>query len=327
MFMIPTRLRAIGLDRYGPLESLHPITLPLPEPGRGELRVRVHASALNPADFKVCTGEVKLLHARNFPMVLGYDYSGVVELVGPGTTDFAVGDAVFGFLPYSPFNRRGAFAEVLIASAAETARKPEGISHLQAAAATTPALTALQMLRDLGRLPAQGGRALVTGVSGGVGSAAVAIAKRLGATVTGVGSGRGLELARSLGADAVIDRKRQDVLTEAVGPFDVVLDAAAASRWKSWKAKLAPGGAFVTTLPSVGFMLDKLASLVSSTRTAFVTVKSRPADLRQIGEWLAAGLVLPIDSTIPVRDVPKGLARLLQGDVLGRIVVDVANGF
>jgi len=129
-------MRAIGLARYGSLDHLSPITVPLPEPGRGEIRVRVHAAAVNPADYKVCLGEVKLLHARNFPMVLGYDYSGVVDLVGAGTTDFKVGDAVFGFLPYSPFNKRGAFAELLIATAAEAALKPESVSHAQAAAGT-----------------------------------------------------------------------------------------------------------------------------------------------------------------------------------------------
>src|SRR5277367_6094832 len=159
-----TTVRAIGLGEYGSHDRFLPITLPLPEPGRGEVRVRVHASALNPADYKVALGETKFLHARNFPMVLGYDFSGVVEALGEGTSDFKLGDAVFGFLPYGPFNRRGSFAETLIARASEIALKSENVSHLQAAVAATPGLTAVQGFRDMGRLPASGGTVLVTGV-------------------------------------------------------------------------------------------------------------------------------------------------------------------
>jgi NADPH:quinone reductase-like Zn-dependent oxidoreductase len=320
-------MRAIALEKYGSLDRFAPLTLPVPEPGRSEVRVRVHASALNPADFKVALGEVKFLHARNFPMVLGYDFSGIVEAVGPETAGLEVGAAVFGFLPYGPFNRRGAFAETLIARADEIAVKPPSVSHVQAAAAATPALTALQAIRDVGRLPASGGHVLVTGVSGGVGSSAVAVARRLGASVVAVGSGPGLELAKRLGAGTLIDRKRQDVFTEARGPFDVVLDAAAAFRWKQWKKALKPGGTFVTTLPSAAFVADKLASVLSSSRVGFVGVKSRPADLQKVGEWLASGLEIPIDSTVPVRDVAAGLAKLRGGSALGRLAVDVANGF
>ena len=320
-------MRAIGLAQYGSLEQLASITLPVPEPGRGEVRVRVHASALNPADYKVALGEVKFLHARNFPMVLGYDFSGVVEQLGAETSGFKVGDPVFGHLPYSFSNRRGAFAEVLLARADEIALKPESVSHAQAAAAATPALTALQALRDVGRLSETGGIVLVTGVSGGVGSCAVLVARRLGASVVGVGSGRGLELAKSLGAETLIDRKRQDVFRDSAGPFDVVFDAAAAYRWRQWKGKLKPGGAYVTTLPSLAFVVDKLVSAVSSTRVGFVSVKSRASDLRLVGQWLSSGLSVPIDSTVPVRDVAKGLATLRQGEVVGRIGVDVLYGF
>jgi NADPH:quinone reductase-like Zn-dependent oxidoreductase len=320
-------IQAICLSKYGSLDHLAAGTIELAEPGSGEVRVRVHASALNPADYKVAQGSVKFLHARNFPMVLGYDFSGEIEALGPGTTGFQVKDAVFGFLPYSPFSRRGAFAEVLVARADEIAAKPANVSHVQAAAAATPGLTALQALKDVGRLPSAGGSVLVTGVSGGVGSCAVAIARRLGATVVGTGSGRGLELAKTLGAERVIDRKREDIFLAAQGPFDVVLDAAAAYRWKQWRGKLRKGGAFVTTLPSGAFVVDKVRSLFSATRAGFIGVKSRPADLTQVGQWLASGLTIPIDATIPVRDVAKGLARLSQTEVLGRIAVDVLGGF
>jgi NADPH:quinone reductase-like Zn-dependent oxidoreductase len=320
-------MRVIAALRYGPLNRLEVVELPTPEPGRGEARVRVCASALNPADHKVVLGTMKFLHARNFPLVVGYDFSGTIEALGPGVAHVKTGDEVFGFLPYSSGNRRGAFAETLISRADELALKPPGVSHLQAAAAATPGLTALQALRDHGRLFGTGSRVLITGVSGGVGSLAVGIARRLGASVTGVGSGRGLELARRYGAENVIDRRSAKVTSEAEGLFDVVFDAAAAYRWRTWNASLKPGGAYVTTLPSVAFFADKIASVFSRTRSSFVIVKSRTADLRLLGEWLASGLEVPLDSTIPVRDVAKGLARLENGEVVGRIAVDVLNRF
>ncbi len=318
-----TRIRALATDRYGELDRLRVTELPLPEPGEGEVRVRVCASALNPADYKVALGTVKFLHARNFPMVLGYDFSGVVDAIGRNVTQIATGAEVFGFLPYSPTNRRGAFAEAVIARADQLALKPRAVSHTQAAAAATPGLTSIQSLRDMGRLR-EGMEVVVTGVSGGVGSIAVAIAKRLGAKVVAIGSGRGLQFASQMGADRILDRTREDPLAVLKGPFDVVFDAAAASRWRQWRGKLNRRGTFITTLPSLSFVTDKLSSLFSGSRCGIVMVKSKPADLRLLAEWLSAGLTVPVDRTIPLADVPLNLARLARGEVSGRVVVEIS---
>jgi NADPH:quinone reductase len=318
-------MKAIAAPTYGPLSTLAPIDAPLPVPGSGEVRVRVVASALNPADYKVILGTMKFLHARNRPLILGYDFSGTIEEVGAAVTGASVGDDVFGFLPYGPGNRRGAFAESLIAKSDEIAIKPPGVSHAVAAAAATTGLTAIQSIRDLGRLPASGGEVLVTGVSGGVGSIAVGVAKKLGARVTAVGSGAGLELARRLGASEVLDRTTHTLPGDIRDRFAVVFDAAAAYRWSQWRGALQPGGAFVSTLPSLAFVVDKLQSFVASTRVHFVNVKSRPADLRLLASWLADGLEVPLASTIPVRDVAKGLEQLQRAG--GRVAVQVAEGF
>jgi NADPH:quinone reductase-like Zn-dependent oxidoreductase len=317
-------MKAIAAPSYGPLDRLAEIDAPLPSPGRGEVRVRVVASALNPADFKVILGTLKFLHARNRPLIVGYDFSGTVDAVGPSVAGVSVGDDVFGFLPYGPGNRRGAFAESLIAKSNEIAVKPPGVSHENAAAAATTGVTAIQSIRDLGRLPA-GGQILVTGVSGGVGSISVGVAKRLGAEVTAVGSGAGLALARRLGATEVLDRTGRSLPGDIRERFDVVFDAAAAYRWRQWRSALKPGGTFVTTLPSLAFAVDKIHSLFSRTRVDFVNVKSRPADLRLLASWLEDGLEVPLASTIPVREIAQGLAHLQKAG--GRIAVRVADGF
>ncbi|MEO6456520.1 MAG: NAD(P)-dependent alcohol dehydrogenase [Ginsengibacter sp.] len=258
------KMRAIGLKQYGSLDGFAPIELALPEPQKGEVRVRVHASAINPAEYKVALGKLKFVHARNFPMILGYDFSGIIEELGEAS-EWKIGDAVFGFLPYAPSNNRGAFAEALIAKTNEIALKPTGVSHFQAAAAATPALTSLQAIRDVGKLPHSGGRVLVTGISGGVGSTAIGVILKLGAVPVGVGSGRGIELAKKLGASKVIDRQHQNIFKSSDGNFDVIFDAAAAYSWSQWKGLLCQGGKYVTTLPSVPLFVDKLKSLFSST--------------------------------------------------------------
>jgi NADPH:quinone reductase-like Zn-dependent oxidoreductase len=320
-------MRSIAASRYGALENLAETDVATPEPKPNQVRVRVSASALNPADFKVVLGTLKFLHARNFPLIVGYDFSGTIDAVGADVKDFRAGDDVFGFLPYGPGNRRGAFAEMLVADAGEIARKPAGVTHVIAAAAATPGITALQMLRDLARLR-EGGRVLVTGASGGVGSLAIGIARKLGGHVTAIGSGSGLALAKKLGAEEVVDRKSVDVLSDAVkGPFDVIADAAAAYRWSTMHGKLAKGGTFVTTLPSLAFVVDKVKSLFSSTRVSFINVKSRGGDLALVAKWLDEGLEVPIDRVAPVRDVATVLGALHRGEVVGRIAVEVATGF
>lgn len=318
-------MKAIAAPSYGPLEQLALIDAPLPNPGSGEVRVRVVASALNPADYKVVLGTMKFLHARNRPLIVGYDFSGTIDAVGPSVTGFSVGDDVFGFLPYGPGNARGAFAEALVARVDEIALKPAGVSHELAAASATTGVTALQSIRDLGRLPASGARVLVTGVSGGVGSIAVGVARKLGATVTAVGSGKGLELAKRLGATEVLDRTARALPGDISAQFDVIFDCSAAYRWRQWRGTLKSGGAFVSTLPSLDFAVDKLASLFASTRVHFVNVKSRPADLKLLATWLEQGLEVPLAATIPVREIAQGLAQLQKAG--GRIAVRVADGF
>ncbi|MBV9945830.1 MAG: zinc-binding dehydrogenase, partial [Myxococcales bacterium] len=161
--------------------------------------------------------------------------------------------------------------------------------------------------------------------SGGVGPVAISVARRLGARVVAIGSGAGLALARSLGAAEVLDRTARRVPEDVEGSYDVVLDASATYRWRTFRRLLVRRGAFVTTLPSAAFVVDKLRSAFSLPRVAFIGVKSRPEDLQLLGSWLDDGLHVPLSDTIPVRDVGRGLARLQESG--GRFAVQVAGAF
>ena len=320
-------MRAICLKEYGSIDGLVQKELPLPEPTGTQVRVKVYASCLGPADLKVAQGENKFLHGRKFPMVLGYDFSGVIDAVGPKASRWKRGDCVFGFLPYGPGSNQGAFSEFIVTRSDQVALKPATVSHSQAAAAATSGLTALQSLRDQGKLAPANTHVLITGVSGAVGSTAILVAKRLGAQVTALGSKNGLELAKRFGANAVIDRSAHNLVEKARGPFDVIFDPAAAYRWRQWRVKLKNGGAFVTTLPSRGFVADKLTSFFSSSSVGLAYVKSTNKDLERLAKWLGDGFEVAIDSSYPVRDLAQAFARYQQGNSLGRIVVTVADGF
>lgn len=320
-------MRALCARATGGTDRLKVEDLPAPEVGAGQVLVRVHSAAANPADGKVVRGELagRFLHARRFPLVPGYDLAGVVEAVGGGVADLAAGDRVYGHLPYSGKNDQGSFAELVAVPAGEVGRLPEAVSFDAAAAAATTGLTALQGLRDRGRLAA-GGRALVLGAAGGVGSIAVGVAKRLGAEVTAVCSPAATELVNELGADRVVARAHGEPLG-LDGPFDVAFDTPAAYGYVACRPLLAPGGSYVTTLPSGAFVAGKLMALFSSRRAALLVVKSVRADLELLAGWLADGLAVPIDSRFPVAEGGRAIDRLAQGGMRGRVVVDVATGW
>ncbi|MHC5020937.1 MAG: NADP-dependent oxidoreductase [Planctomycetota bacterium] len=316
-------MKAIGTNAPGALSSLQLLDVPEPAAGPGEVRVQVHASACNPADFKIVQrmAGAGFIHAKVLPLVPGCDFAGVLDHVGEGVADLAPGDAVYGHLPYRSANRQGAFAERITISAGEVGRVPKGVEHATAAAAATVGLTALQGLRDQGGLEG-GGRVLVLGASGGVGSLAAGIAKRLGAHVTGVCSSYAVEFVRSLGADAVVDRTTADPL-QHTAPFDVVFDTTGRYSYGACAKVLTPEGAFVTVLPTVGFLLGKIRTLFSRRRCRLVVVRSKRADLEQLGAWLADGLPVQIAECVPVRDVASALERLQAGGRPGKIAVEV----
>lgn len=321
-----SKMRAVGWSHTGSKELPRLLDLDVPEPGAGQVKIKVAWSAVNPADLKASSGEFvgRFVHARPSPLVVGYDFSGTV-VGGPGMRDLRPGDEVFGFLPYSSATRQGAFAEFVSADRLTIARKPESISHEVAAAAATPGLTALQFLRDLGQLKA-GGKVLVIGAAGGVGSLSVGVAKRLGAHVTAVCSTYAVDYVRSLGADVVVDRQKQD-LRALEGPFDVVFDTAAAYSFFTFRNSIATRGAFVSTLPSPMLFLGKALTALSHKRCEVGTVKPVSADLEQLATWIQGGLHVLINSRFPVKSLGEALALSAKGGTLGRIVVQVDDGF
>ncbi len=316
-------MRAMGATGDG----VEMIEIPKPTPGQGDVRVKVIAAAVNAAEEKVIGGDFagRFLHAKTSPLVLGWDFSGTIDALGDGVTDFEEGAAVWGHLAYSMSTNHGTFAEYVTLPRAALAAKPDDVPYHLAAAAATVAMTSLQSLRDLGRL-GEGGKALIIGAGGGIGSVAVGIGKRLGGHVTGVCSTKDVERVEALGADAVINRKKSDPL-DTESAYDVVFDTPAVSSFGRCAKILGAGATYVTTLPDAALIAGMVRALFTSKRCRFVQVASKRADLELVGGWLGDGLEVPIDSRHKIADLGAALKRQADRGRVGRVVVDVAESW
>jgi len=303
------------------------VEVPKPNPQQGEVRVKVIAASVNPAEDKLVNGEFvgRFLHAKTSPLIIGWDFAGKVDAIGEGVSDIEGGTAVWGHLPFSNTTKQGTFSEYITLSREELAVKPDNVSYHIAVASPTITMTSLQSMRDLGGLD-EGGKVLIIGAAGGIGSVSVGIAKHLGAHVTAVCSTKDVERVTALGADAVIDRKKSNPL-EAESEYDVVFDTPAVHSFGSCAKALKENGAYVTTLPGPELITGKIRALFSSKHCQFVNVASRRADLELVGDWLNDGMEVPIDSIHKIADLEIALKRQNDPERSGRVVVDVVDGW
>ena len=322
-------MQAITYNTFGPPDVLELREVGEPEVGDGEVLVRVRAASVNPADWYLMTGMPWLARPQmglRRPRTgrLGVDLAGEVAAVGRDVSRFRPGDAVFG-------TGDGTLAERVAVAEANLAAKPARLSFEQAAAVPVAALTALQGLRDKGRLR-PGQRVLVNGASGGVGTFAVQLAKALGAEVTAVCSTRNVEAARSLGADRVVDYTRED-FTGGGRRHDLLLDVAGSRPWSACRRVLEPRGRLVLVGAPKGSRLlgplghiarVRLASLRASQKVVFFMSKATSQDLTALAELLEAGTVTPsVERTYPLPEAADALRYLGEGHARGKLVVTV----
>lgn len=294
-------MRAVQFDRYGASDVLDVRTIPVPTPRHDQVLVRVHASGVNPKDPLVRSGEFRLFTGRNFPRGTGDDFAGEVVALGARVSDLAVGDRVWGFLDGF---RGGAAAEYVAARRKWVARMPKGLGWVEAAAIPLVATTALQGLRDVARLKS-GERLLIKGASGGVGSAAIQIGKVLGAYVTAIASGDGIDHCQRLGADTVVDYTRTDPTTLGER-FDVFFDCIGRSPYRAYRRLLRRGGRWVSTMPPPWVYptapISRVAGpLLGQPILGFVAVRPKRADLEEIARLVERGqLRMPVMATYPI---------------------------
>jgi NADPH:quinone reductase-like Zn-dependent oxidoreductase len=324
-------MKAIVCQNYGRLELLRPAEVEPPVPGEDEVLIRVRAASVNPMDVHLLRGRpllARLVFGLRRPKMdrPGVDVAGEVEAVGEKVTSFKPGDAVFGAC-------RGAFAELACAAESRLAAKPPSLSFEDAAALPVAGVSALQALRDIGKVQ-EGQEVLIVGAGGGIGSLAVQIARAFGARVTAVCSARHAALVRELGAERVIDYRAED-FTRAGGRYHLILDLAGTRGFSELRRILAPEGmvamgGIAGGRPALGWMLGCAARCLagylqarfSTQRLAFVSAKLHKEDLVELARLVADGKVKPaIGARYALVDAGAALAYVAEGHAGGKVVI------
>ncbi len=323
-------MKAVVFTEFGPPEVLRFVDVERPVPRRGELLIRVHATTVSAEDPKMRAADhppllwlpVGVLFGFRRPRVqiLGMEFSGVVEAVGPGGGSFEPGDEVFGYTGIA----MGAYAtHVCVPSSSVLATKPPDVSHEQAAATPNGALTALVYLRNMGGIES-GQRVLIYGASGSVGTAAVQLARYFGAEVTGVCSARNSQLVKSLGADRVLDYAVEDFTTDG-RRYDIVFDTVGKTSWSRVRGSLTARGRYLVTVFGLGLILRMVWTWLRRGKRVVGGASNfswTSADLKFLGGLLAAGkMTSVIDRSYPLSEVVEAHHYVETGRKRGNVVL------
>ena len=323
-------MKAIVQDVYGSADVLELRDIARPEPGDGQVLIRVKAAGVDQGVWHLMAGLPYLVRLFGYGLkkpkvpVRGREVAGVVEAVGTGVTRFAAGDEVYGTCD-------GSFAEYVCAKEDKLARKPLGISFEEAAAAPISGVTALQAVRDAGQVTV-GQKVLILGAGGGVGSYAVQLAKAFGAEVTGVCSTGKVELVHSLGAGAVIDYTTSDIA--GTGElYDLIIDTAGNRPLSFLRRLLVPKGMLVIVGGEGGGKLTgglerslgaPLVSLFSGRKFKGLAAKETHLDLEALASLIESGSVKPaVDRVFPLAEAPAAIQYLREGRARGKVVIRV----
>ncbi|AVR33236.1 MULTISPECIES: NADP-dependent oxidoreductase [Bacillus cereus group] len=331
-------MKAMIIDRYGKV-PMRMAEVPTPEINEYEVLAEIHAASINPIDFKIRDGKVKMLLKYEMPLILGNDFSGVITKVGSKVTRFKVGDEIYA-RPRK--NKIGTFAEYIAIHEYDIALKPKNLSFEEAASIPLVGLTSYQALHDIMQLQ-KGQKILIHAGSGGVGTFAIQLAKIMGATVTTTASEAGANLVTSLGADEIINYKTEkfeDILKNYDGVFDTIGGATLEKSFNIIKS----GGNIVSVsgMPNArfgkefgsGFFKTLLFSLASKKLTAlekkhnaqysFLFMKPSGDQLRTIANYIEAGKIKPvIDRIFPFEDAQKAMEYSESGRAKGKIIVKI----
>ena len=311
-------MRAIVFHDYGNADVLQLTDLPMPKRDTGELLIKVHASSVNPIDYRLRSGEMKGLLPGGFPRIPGYDVAGVVEAVDDESqSGLKTGDRVMAFLDAL---RGGALAEYAVCGPDVVAKIPDSMSFEEAAAIPLAGTTALQSLRDHGRIR-RGQRVLINGASGGVGVFAVQIAKSYGCHVDAVASGDNREFCLELGADHFYDYEQTE-FTESDERWNLVFDASGKSGYLDARTVLLDGGRYVSTEPDLKGMLMTVLTWPLDKSGTVMLAKPSAEDLQTLIELYAAGgLKVTIDSRFPLAEAAAAHRRVEEGVDRGKVVL------
>jgi NADPH:quinone reductase-like Zn-dependent oxidoreductase len=332
-------MKAALIHRYGGNDVVAVENIAEPSVGARDVLIEARAASVNPVDFKLRDGKLRLVRKFSFPLVLGFDVSGVVARVGTAVTRFKPGDQVFASLDG---RRPGAFAELVAADESTVAMKPQALSHVQSAALPLVALTSWQALTEEAQVT-KGSKVLIHAGAGGIGTIAIQLARYLGAHVATTTSSRNIELVSSLGANLVIDYTQQD-FTKLIASYDVVFETLGGDIELKSFAVLRRGGTMVSiaSLPDVAWaranglnpLLTVALGIMTLRRTLlarrhgvrfrFLFKRSDGAQLAMLAGLADAGQLDPvIDQVYPLDKAQDALAHVESGHAHGKVVIQI----
>jgi len=332
-------MKAFILDRYGSADRVRAAEVPAPEPRDDDVLVQIHAAGVNLLDSKIKSGEFKRILPYRLPLILGHDVAGVVTRVGSGVRRFKPGDEVYA----RPADGRiGAFAEFIAIKEDDLALKPKTLSMVEAASIPLVGLTAWQALIERARLR-PGQKVLIHAGSGGVGTFAIQLAKHAGATAATTTSTANVDLARSLGADIVIDYKKED-FAEVLRDYDVVLQSLDKATLEKSLRVLKPGGQLVSISgpPDAAFarsigaswLLRVIIGAMSygisakakrrQAHYSFLFMRANGGQLAEIATLIDDGFIRPVvDRVFPFESINEAMAYVETGRARGKVVVSI----
>ena len=313
-------MKAVTIKRYGGPEVLEVTEIAPPEPKDHEVVIKVHAASVNPIDWQIRDGRVKMFVRPKFPAVLGCDLAGEVVQVGKAAKRLKVGDQVFAMMPQD----YGAQAELVALPEDLVVPKPQNLTMIEAGSIGATAITAVQAMRDIAKLT-PGKAVLVNGASGGVGIFAVQIAKALGAHVTAVCSAASASLVQRLGADAVIDYRTTD-FTQGTQKFDVIFDCIGNQPYRACKRVMRGTWVHITTMPSGATFLRSLLNPFLPGRVVPMIARSTPERIEYIRALIESGRVKTVvDKVLPAASIVEAQDYSKSGRAKGKIVLTFQN--
>lgn len=313
-------MKAIITKSYGSVDVLNIENIDLPSIQEDEILVQVKAASINPLDWRIRTGEMKIMTGKTPPRILGSDYAGIVNKVGKNIKKYKIGDEVFGLIDIVKV-KEGTYAEYVKVKENDISIKPGNSSYEESASLPLVSLTSYQALLNVAKTKKES-NVLINGCAGGVGSAAVQIAKALGHNTTGICSTANVDFAKTLGVDNVIDYKKENVLSKKE-KYDVIFDTVGNLKFSKSKNILKTGGVYVTTAVTLPAMLfTPIANIFRAKKSKLVIVKPNSGNLSEIRKMVEnKGLKGRISKVFSFNDIQKAHLMSQKGGFNGKLVL------
>lgn len=314
-------MQAVMYDQFGDASVLSLRETAQPRPAGGEVQVRVRMASLNPVDFKLRSGILRLVGRPRRPAITGKDFAGEISALGADVQGYAIGQRVFGSV--DPMGGQGTCAQFVALPTDLIAPTPDALSDEVAASLPVASGTALQALTDIAGVQ-RGQSVLITGASGAVGASAVQLARSLGARITGVCGTANVDYVRSIGAEQVIDYSTAD-WRRLDARFDVIFDAAAVASFAAAQPRLTAGGVYINTMPSAALYWSALVARTTSRQCCVpFLLKTNAALLKRLARLAAEGVIVPhIHQIVGLAGVASAQRRMQEGKVHGKVCVRV----